>query len=452
MASYDYDLFVIGAGSGGVRASRMSAGFGARVAVAESSDMGGTCVNLGCIPKKLLVYASHFRDDVACAIDGYGWTVGDTSFDWPTFIGNKNQEIARLNLIYQGVLDNAGVDILRGRAHLVDRHTVQVAGKRHTAKYILVATGSRPFMPPEVEGIEHAISSDQAFHLPDQPRRVLVLGGGYIAVEFTCIFHGLGTEVTQAYRGPLFLRGFDDDARQHLAGEMMKKGMDVRFDLVAKRIEKAEAGLHVTLSDGTSMEVDQVLAATGRKPNTAGLGLEEIGVELGESGEIVVDAYSKSSVDSVYAIGDVTDRVNLTPVALHEGNCIASTLFNDHPMTPDHENVPAAVFSQPPMGTVGLTETQARERYGDVVVYRSKFRALRETMTSSQAQTLMKLIVDRASDRVVGLHMVGPEAGEITQGFAVAIHAGLTKTQFDATIGIHPTAAEEFVTMRDPVE
>jgi glutathione reductase (NADPH) len=451
MSSYDYDLFVIGAGSGGVRASRMSAGFGARVAVAESSDMGGTCVNLGCIPKKLLVYASRFREDVELAQDGYGWTVGETRFDWATFIASKNREIGRLNGIYQDILDGAGVEVLHGRAHIVDRHTLEVAGQRYTSEYILVATGSRPWMPPEVEGIEHAISSDQAFHLPEQPRRLLVLGGGYIAVEFAGILHGLGSEVTQLYRGPLFLRGFDDDARQHLAGEMRKKGIDLRFDIVARRIEKAEGGLKVTLSDGASMEVDQVLAATGREPNVQGLGLEEIGVELGEAGEIRVDEYSRSSVDNVYAIGDVTDRINLTPVALHEGICVAHTLFGGQPMKPDHDNVPAAVFSQPPMGTVGLTETEARERYGDVDIYRSTFRALRETLTSSKAQTMMKLIVDRVSDRVVGLHMVGPEAGEITQGFAVAINAGLSKAQFDATIGIHPTAAEEFVTMREPV-
>ena len=450
MAAYDFDLFVIGGGSGGVRAGRFAASFGARVAVAEERDLGGTCVNVGCIPKKLLVYASHFREEAVDAAAGYGWTVGEHHFDWSTLIENKDREIARLNGIYAGLLDAVGAEHIEGRATIEGPHSVAVGGRRITARYILVATGGWPSLP-EIPGIEHAISSNDVFHLEKQPGRVLIVGGGYIAVEFAGIFHGLASEVTQIYRGPLFLRGFDDGVREHLAGEMRKKGIDLRFDCNVTSIEPGGGGLRATLTDGSVFDADQILFATGRTPNSRGIGLEACGVELDRKGAVVVNEFSQSSIDSIYAIGDITDRINLTPVALHEGICLANTLFNDTPMRPDHEDVPSAVFSQPPIGSVGLTEAQARERYDEVDVYRSEFGTLKHTLTGSDERTLMKLLVDRASDRVVGLHVVGPDAAEIVQGFAVAIKCRATKAQFDATIGIHPTAAEELVTMREPV-
>jgi glutathione reductase (NADPH) len=448
---YDYDLFVIGAGSGGVRASRLSASFGARVAVAEERFLGGTCVNVGCIPKKLLVYASAFREEMEDAEQGYGWSIGRADFDWSRLIDSKNREIERLNGVYADLLDAAGVQRLEGRATLAGPHTVEMGDRRYTARHILVATGGQPYRPPEIRGIENAIVSDDAFYLKDLPERVIICGGGYIAVEFACIFNGLGSEVIQLYRGPLFLRGFDDDLRSHLAEQMRASGIDLRFDACPTEMAKTDDGVQVVLGDGSVLEADHVLCATGRRPNTANLGLEQVGVELAESGAIKVDARSCSSIPSIHAIGDVTDRINLTPVAIHEGICLANTLFNDRPMEPDHGDVPAAVFSQPPLATVGLTEAEARERYGDVVIYRSAFRALKQTLTQSKVRAMMKLVVDRASDRVVGLHMVGHEAGEIVQGFAVAVKAGLTKAQFDDTIGIHPTVAEELVTMREPV-
>lgn len=449
MARYDYDLFTIGAGSGGVRASRVAASYGARVAVAEEREMGGTCVNVGCIPKKLMVYASHYSEDFEDAA-AYGWTVGARSFDWATLIANKDKEISRLNGIYRNILTSNGVEIIEGRAVVVDPHTVEIGGRRITAEHILVAVGGWPRMP-EGPGAELAISSNEIFHLKVQPKRVLVVGGGYIAVEFAGILHGMGSAVTQIYRGPMFLRGFDDDCRTTLAEEMRKKEIDLRFDTNLESIERADGGLVAKLDDGTSLEVDQVLCAIGRVPLTKDLGLEAAGVRLGKGGAIEVDEFGASSVPSIHAIGDVTDRINLTPVALHEGMCLAATLFDGRPTSPDHEDVASAVFSQPSIGSVGLTEAQARDRYGDVVVYRSKFRALKHTLTGSSEQTMMKLLVDRASDRVIGVHMVGPDAGEIIQGIAIAVKCKATKAQFDATIGIHPTAAEEFVTMREPV-
>jgi len=451
MADYDYDLFVIGAGSGGVRASRLAASMGARVAVAEERFLGGTCVNVGCIPKKLLVYASAFREEAAEAAEGYGWTLGEPVFDWARLIANKDREIARLNGVYQKLLDDAGVETIEGRAAVVDPHRVSVDGRIASARHILVATGSRAFRPPEIEGIEHAITSDEAFYLDALPRRVAIVGGGYIAVEFAGIFHGMGSGVCQLYRGPMFLRGFDDDLRAHLAGEMRGRGIDLRFERVPTRIERGDAGLRATLNDGSQIEADEVLCAAGRHPNSGGLGLEAAGVTLASGGAIEVDEFSRTSVPSIHAIGDVTDRINLTPVAIHEAICLVNTLFNDRPMAPVHEAVPAAVFSQPPLGTVGLTETEARARYGEIDIYRSTFKGLKQTLTSSATRCLMKLVVDRASDRVLGLHMAGHEAGEIVQGFAVAVRSGLTKAQFDATIGIHPTLAEEFVTLREPV-
>ena len=450
MAQYDYDLFTIGAGSGGVRASRISAGYGARVAVAEERDLGGTCVNVGCIPKKLLVYASAFRRDVEDAA-GFGWSAPPASHDWKTLIQNKDAEISRLNGIYARLLDDAGVTRIEGRARLVDAHTVQVGSDTFTAENILVAVGGWPQVP-EIPGIEHVITSNEAFHLEAMPERPIVVGGGYIAVEFAGILHGLGAQVTQLYRGPLFLRGFDDDVRHVLAEELREQGIDLRFQANIAKIEKASDGaLRATLEDGSQLEGDSILYATGRTPLTADLGLEAAGVEVDADGSIPVDEYSRTSVSNVWAIGDVTNRVNLTPVAIHEGMCLAATLFDDRPTKPVHANVPSAVFSQPPIGSVGLTEVEARARFGDVDVYRTRFRELKHTLSGREERTLMKLIVDPKSERVVGAHMVGDHAGEIIQGVAIALVCGATKAQFDATIGIHPTSAEEFVTMREKV-
>jgi len=437
---------VIGAGSGGVRASRMAAAYGARVAVAEERYLGGTCVNVGCIPKKLFVYASHVAEEAADAA-GFGWTVSRTAFDWPTLLANKDREIARLNGVYAELLDKAGVVRIEGRARIEDPHSVAVGGARYRAEHILVATGSWPWLP-EIPGIGFAITSNEAFFLRELPHRVVVVGGGYVAVEFAGIFHGMGADVVQLYRGPLFLRGFDDDARAHVAQEMRRKGIDLRFESAVVRIAQTPDGLHVGTSDGSTLEADEVLFATGRRPLTQGLGLEAAGVALDAKGAVVVDAFSRSSVPSIWAIGDATDRINLTPVAIHEAMAFARTVFGGEPTKPDHEDVASCVFSNPPIGTVGLTEAEARQRYGEVDVYRSVFRPLKQTLAGRDERTLVKLVVDPRSDRVLGCHMVGPEAGEIIQGFAVALKCRATKAQFDATVGIHPTAAEEFVTLR----
>ncbi len=448
--AFDYDLFVIGAGSGGVRAARMAAPTGARVAVAEERYLGGTCVNVGCIPKKLFVYASHYAEDFEEAA-GFGWSVGPRQFDWKTLIANKNTEIERLNGIYANLLDNAGVERIEGTAKITGPQSVSIGGREITCENLLVAPGAWPSMP-DTPGIEHAISSNEAFHLDELPGRVVVVGGGYIAVEFAGIFHGLGAEVTQLYRGELFLRGFDDDCRTTLAEEMRKKQIDLRFETDVTKIELGAGGIRVlTLTTGDTIECDVVMYATGRVPKTDGLGLEAAGVKTGRKGEILVDEYSRTNVPSVWAIGDVTDRLQLTPMAIAEAMAFVQTLYHDNPTAPNHANVPTAVFSQPNIGTVGVTEAEAREQYGDIVVYREKFRALKHTLTGSDEKTMMKLIVDRASDKVVGCHMVGPDAGEITQGLGIAIQCGATKAQFDATVGIHPTSAEEFVTMRTPV-
>jgi len=449
MAQYDYDLFTIGAGSGGVRASRMSASFGAKVAVAEERYLGGTCVNVGCIPKKLLVYASHYGEDFADAA-GYGWTVGERSVDWQKLIANKDREINRLNGVYRNILTDAGVDLIEGHAEILDAHTVAVDGKRCTAKYILIAVGSWPVVP-KIPGAEHAITSNEAFHLPALPRKTIIVGGGYIGVEFAGIFHGLGCHASQLYRGELFLRGFDDDIRRTLADEMRKRGIDLRFNADIQRIDKIGKTLKATLNDGGVIEAEQILYATGRAPLTEKLGLERAGVKLKDNGAVMVDAYSRSNVDNIYAIGDCTDRMMLTPVAIAEGMAVANTLFNGKPTQPRYLNVPTAIFSTPNCGTVGLTEGEARQRHGQVDIYRSSFKPLKHTLTGRDERTMMKLIVDGASDRVLGCHMVGADAGEIIQGLAVALNCGATKAQFDATIGIHPTAAEEFVTMRTKV-
>jgi glutathione reductase (NADPH) len=446
VAKYDYDLFTIGAGSGGVRASRMSASFGAKVAVAEERYLGGTCVNVGCIPKKLLVYASHYADDFRDAA-GYGWTVGGNRFDWAKLIANKNKEIQRLNGIYRKVLVDAGVNVIEDHAEVIDPHTVIIGGKKITARYILVAVGSWP-MVPEFPGSQYAITSNEAFYLPALPERVVIVGGGYVGVEFAGIFHGLGARTTQLYWNDLFLRGFDRDIRTILAEEMRKRGIDLRFKKDIAKIEKAGKTLKATLTDHSVIEADQILYATGRLSKTPKLGLENVGVQLKYNGAVVVDEYSKSSVDSIYAIGDCTDRMMLTPVAIAEGMAVANTLFNEKPTKPGYLNVPTAVFSMPNCGTVGLTEEEARERNYRVDIYCTAFRPLKHTLTGSDERTMMKLVVDQTTDKVLGCHMVGPEAGEIIQGLAVALNCGATKAQFDATIGIHPTAAEEFVTMR----
>ena len=449
MAGYDFDLFVIGAGSGGVRAARMSASWGARVAIAEERYLGGTCVNVGCIPKKLLVYAAHFREEAADAA-GFGWRVGEPVFDWKTLIANKDTEIARLNGIYRTILENNKVKLFEARAVLNDPHTVEVGTDTVTAEFILVATGGWPVVP-DIPGKEFAITSNEAFFLPEVPRRVLIVGGGYIAVEFAGIFHGLGVAVTQLYRGGLFMRGFDMDLRRHLAAEMVKKGIDLRFGANLAAIEKAGSRLAAVLEDGTTLETDAVLYATGRAPNARNLGLEACGVDMGDNGAVIIDAHFRTSVDNIYALGDVTDRMLLTPVAIAEAMAFSRALFRGEAVAMDYADVPTAVFCQPPLGTVGLTEEAARARYGAVDIYRTTFRALKNTLTGNSEQTLMKLIVDAASDRVVGCHMVGPDAGEIIQGIGVALKCGATKAQFDATVGIHPTAAEEFVTMREKV-
>ena len=449
MAEFDYDMFVIGIGSGGVRAARFAASFGAKVAAAEDRYMGGTCVNVGCIPKKLFVYASHFAHDLEDAA-AYGWTVGETTFDWPTLRDNKDKEITRLNGIYENMLGNAGVDVFNARATVVDPHTVEVDGKQVTAKYILVATGGWPVVP-NIPGKEHAITSNEFFHMEKFPKRAIVVGGGYIAVELTGVFHGLGVDVTQLYRGPHFLRGFDEDVRHHLADEMRKQKVDLRFNANIARIEKDGDELIADLEDGTQMRTNVILYATGRAPNSSGIGLEEAGVELGKGGAVVVDEGFKTSVPSIYALGDVIDRVQLTPVALAEGMVVANALFNDKAGAVDYSNIPTAVFSQPSIGTVGMTEAQARDKHGKVDVYMSDFKALKHTLTGRDERTLMKMIVHPETDIVLGVHMVGPEAGEIIQGIGIALKAGATKATFDSTIGIHPTSAEELVTMREKV-
>jgi len=443
---YDFDLITIGAGSGGVRASRVAAQYGARVAIVEERYLGGTCVNVGCIPKKLFVYASEFSEAFEDAA-GFGWTVPKSGFDWRKLIANKNHEIERLNGVYGKLLTDSGVRIINGRAVVIDPHTVAIGNERLTAQYILVATGGWPVIP-EIPGAELAISSNEAFFLERFPSRAIIVGGGYIGVEFAGIFHGLGAKVTLVHRGPLFLRGFDDDLRQALAGEMRKREIELHFNSLVEKIEGNRAGVRVRLSDGASLEADLIMFATGRAPNSRGLGLEQAGVALDAKGAVMVDRYSCSSVPNVYAVGDVTNRRNLTPVAIAEGRAVAETLFNGKPMSVEYEDVPSAVFSQPPIGTVGLTEVEARERYGEVDVHKSSFRPLKHTVSGRDERAFMKLVVDPKTDRVVGCHMMGPDAGEIIQGLAIALKCNATKAQFDATIGIHPSAAEEFVTMR----
>jgi glutathione reductase (NADPH) len=449
--AYDFDLYVIGAGSGGVRAARFAAGFGAKVAVAESRYLGGTCVNVGCVPKKLLVYGAHFAEDFEQA-SGFGWSLGEANFDWATLIANKDREINRLNGIYRNLLVNSGVTLHEAHAKIVGPHEVEVNGERYTAKNILIATGGWPQIP-EIPGREHAIGSNEAFFLKELPKRVLVVGGGYIAVEFAGIFHGLGANTTLLYRGDLFLRGFDGSVRKHLQEELTKRGLDLQFNADIARIDKqADGSLKATLKDGRELEADCIFYATGRRPMLDNLGLENTDVQLTDKGFIKVDEQYQTSEPSILALGDVIGRVQLTPVALAEGMAVARRLFKPEQYRPvDYKMIPTAVFSLPNIGTVGLTEEQAREAGHDVVIFESRFRPMKLTLTECQEKTLMKLVVDGKTDKVLGCHMVGPDAGEIVQGLAIALKAGATKRDFDDTIGVHPTAAEEFVTLRTPV-
>ena len=448
MAEFDYDLFVIGAGSGGVRAGRMAAGFGARVAVAEDRYMGGTCVNVGCVPKKLYVYASEFGKAFQDA-RGFGWDSGPTPFDWATLRDNKKTEISRLNAIYRNLLGGVDVDIIDGRASIVDAHTVIVSGQQYSAGKILIATGGWPHIP-DFPGSEYAVTSNEIFDLEQFPQRLVIVGGGYIAVEFAGIFNGLGAQVTQLYRGPLFLRGFDEDIRSHAAQEIPKTGVDLRFDINVASIQPGSNGLRITLTNGDSLEADTVLYATGRKPHLQGLGLENVATQLTPAGVVEVDEHFRTAEPSVFALGDVIGGMELTPVALAEGMAFARQQFGNAEQQVDYDFIPTAVFCQPNIGTVGFTEQQARDKFGAIRLYKSSFKPMKHTISGRDEKTFMKLIVDDASDRVVGVHMMGPDAGEIMQGIAIALRAGATKAIFDSTIGIHPTAAEEFVTMREP--
>ncbi len=445
----DFDLFIVGAGSGGTRAARIAGSHGAKVAVAEESRVGGTCVIRGCVPKKLLVYASHYHEDFEDAA-GYGWSGAKPVFDWARLIANKDKEIDRLNAAYKSTLAKAGAELIEARAEMIDANTLSVGGRKVSAKTILIATGSWPEMP-KVPGIEHAISSNECFHLPKLPERVVVVGGGYIALEFAGIFNGLGAKTTVLYRGEQVLRGFDGDVRTFLQQELVKKGIDVRCRTDVARIDKGPGGLTVTLKDGATIACDQVLYATGRRPLTRNMGLEKVGVALDEAGAVKVDAYSKTSVPNIYAVGDCTNRVNLTPVAIREGHAFSDTVFGNKPWAVDHADCPSAVFTQPPVGSVGLSEEQAREKYGAVDIYRETFRPMKHTISGRAERTLMKLVVDRKTQVVVGAHMVGLDAPEIIQTLAIAVKLKATKAQIDQTIAIHPTAAEEFVTMRTPV-
>ena len=448
--AYDFDLYVIGAGSGGVRAARFAAGFGAKVGVAESRYLGGTCVNVGCVPKKLLVYGAHYAEDFEQA-SAYGWTAGEASFDWATLIANKDREINRLNGIYRNLLGNSGVTLHEGHARITGPHEVEINGERHTAEHIMIATGGWPVIP-DIPGREHAISSNEAFFLKTLPKRMLVVGGGYIAVEFAGIFHGMGAQTSLLYRGDLFLRGFDGAVRKHLAEELQRRGLDLQFNADIQRIDKeADGSLKVTLKDGRTLSTDCVFYATGRRPMLDNLGLENTGVTLDEKGFVQVNEKYETAEPSILAIGDVIGRVQLTPVALAEGMAVARRLFKpEQYRLVDYRMIPTAVFSLPNIGTVGLTEEQAREEGHEVQIFESRFRPMKLTLTECQERTLMKLVVDAKTDKVLGCHMVGPDAGEIVQGLAIALKAGATKRDFDETIGVHPTAAEEFVTMRTP--
>ena len=449
MADHDVDLFVIGAGSGGVRAARIASNYGARVMVAEEFRVGGTCVIRGCVPKKLLVYASRFSHEFEEAA-GYGWTVPEPTFDWPTLIANKDREIARLEAAYVSTLERNKVELVRSRAVLEDAHTVRLAtGARVRAETILIATGGAPYSGAQIAGIEHVISSNEAFHLKQLPKRILIQGGGYIAVEFACIFAGLGSQVTLVYRGDNILRGFDDDVREHLRREMELRGIKIITKQTVAAIEKVDHGYDVELSDNVQIMTDVVMFATGRKPNIHRLGLETVGVAFGPNGGIAVDTYSRTSVPNIYAVGDVTNRINLTPVAIREGHVFADTVYGGKPTEVDHTNVPTAVFSEPELGVIGLTEAQACEQIPVLDVYKSSFRPMKATLSGRNTRVFMKLLVDGTTDRVVGCHIAGADAGEMIQLVGIAVKMGATKADFDATMAVHPTMAEELVTMRE---
>jgi glutathione reductase (NADPH) len=449
MADHNVDLFVIGAGSGGVRAARVAASHGARVMIAEEYRVGGTCVIRGCVPKKLLVYASRFSDEFEDAA-GYGWTVEEPTFHWPTLIANKDREIARLEAAYIGTLERYNVVLVKSRAVFEDAHTIRLAtGERVRTETILISTGARPHLGPNIPGLEHAISSNEAFHLPELPRRLVIQGGGYIAVEFACIFAGLGSEVTLVYRGENILRGFDDDVREHLRTEMRGRGITVTCGHTVTEIHKTGDEFVTRLSDKTAIKSDKVMFAIGRRPNVNGLGIEGLKIGIHEHGGIEVDEFSRTAVANIYAVGDVTNRVNLTPVAIREGHAFADTVFGGKPTVVDHTNVPTAVFSEPEVGVVGLTEAQARERLAKVDIYKTLFRPMKATLSGRSTRTFMKLLVDATTDRVVGCHIIGPDAGELIQVVGIAVKMGATKADFDATMAVHPTAAEELVTMRE---
>lgn len=450
MSQYDFDLFVIGAGSGGVRAARIAASHGASVGICEYSRVGGTCVIRGCVPKKLLSYAAHFAEEFEDAA-GYGWTVTDAKFDWPSLVKAKDREIDRLNRVYLDLLEDSGVELFEARGRFLDPHRIQLGDRTVSAERILVAAGGRPWKP-DIPGAELAITSDEAFYLETLPERIVMVGGGYVACEFAGIFNGLGSKVVQVYRGPAVLRGFDEDVRSALGREMAAKGIEFCFNTQVTAITAVAGAYEVNLDNGEVREADQVMFATGRVPNTAGMCLPDAGVELRADGSIPVDEYSQTNQAHIFAVGDITDRLNLTPVAIHEGHAFADTQFGGRPREVDHQFVPSAVFTQPQVGTVGYSEAEARLHYGELDIYRGEFRPLKHTLGGRPEKTMMKLIAERQGQRVVGLHVVGLDAPEIVQGFAVAVKSGLTKVQFDATIGIHPTAAEELVTMRSPVQ
>jgi glutathione reductase (NADPH) len=450
MADHDVELFVIGAGSGGVRAARIASSYGARVMIAEEHRVGGTCVIRGCVPKKLLVYASRFADEFEDAA-GYGWTMSEPVFHWPSLIANKDREIARLEAAYAATLERYKVELVKSRAVIEDANTVRLLanGARVHAETILIATGAWPHLGPKIPGLEHVISSNEAFHLEELPKRIVIQGGGYIAVEFACIFAGLGSEVTLVYRGENILRGFDDDVREHLRNEMRKRGITVTCGHTVAAIEKSGDEFVTRLSDHSTIASDKVMFAIGRRPNLMGLGLDTLHVKIHEHGGIDVDQFSRTSVPNIYAVGDVTNRVNLTPVAIREGHAFADTVYGNKPTPVDHTNVPTAVFSEPEVGVIGLTETQARERCAILDVYKTTFRPMKATLSGRDTRSFMKLLVDGTTDRVVGCHIVGPDAGELIQVIGVAVRMGATKADFDATIAVHPTAAEELVTLRE---
>jgi glutathione reductase (NADPH) len=451
MAEFDVDLFVIGGGSGGVRAARIAAGYGAKVMVAEEYRMGGTCVIRGCVPKKLFVIGSHIHHEIEDAA-GFGWTIPPVSFDWKTLVANKDKEIARLEGIYTTNVEKAGAEVVKTRAVIEDAHTLRLSdGRAVKAKYILIATGGTPTHGPKIPGIEHVISSNEAFHLPELPKRIVIQGGGYIALEFACIFAGFGSDVTVIYRGENILRGFDEDVRNHVRKEMEMQGITILTGCTIDRVTAENKIFNAHLSSGSSIAADKVMFAIGRHPNVGGLGLDKAGVALNpKNGGIAVDAFSRTSVPNIYAIGDVTHRVNLTPVAIREGHAFADTVFGKRPVQVDHATIPTAVFSQPEVGTVGLTEAEARAQFSHVDIYRTDFRPIKSTMSGRDTRILMKLVVDGTSDRVVGCHIVGDSAAEIIQAVAIAVKMKATKADFDATFALHPTAAEELVTMRTP--